>query len=75
MAYKAGEAEVLSGMTIRTPEDIEAAARCIEESSCCAVLLKGGHCLCTVDDLLYRNGATQWFAGRRTDNPNTHGTG
>ena len=69
------EAEVLSGMTIRTPEDIEAAARYIAESCRCAVLLKGGHGLNTADDLLYRNGAAQWFAGRRIDNPNSHGTG
>ena len=69
------EAEVLSGMEIRDAGDMERAARYIAGSCNCAVLLKGGHTLNSSDDLLYHNGALEWFHGRRIDNPNTHGTG
>ena len=37
------EAEILSGMTIRSAADMEAAARAISEQYGCAVLCKGGH--------------------------------
>lgn len=69
------EAEVLSGMDIRTPDDMVAAARAISEQYRCAVLCKGGHQLNDANDLLWRNGTAKWFNGRRIDNPNTHGTG
>ena len=41
----------------------------------CAVLLKGGHSINDANDLLYTDGTTMWFEGKRIDNPNTHGTG
>lgn len=41
----------------------------------CAVLLKGGHQLNDANDLLYCDGKSRWFYGKRIDNPNTHGTG
>ena len=69
------EAEILSGMEIRCPQDMEEAARAISETYRCAVLLKGGHDLNDANDLLYRDGTATWFRGRRIDNPNTHGTG
>ncbi len=69
------EAEVLSGMAIRSGEDMAAAARAIGERYQCAVLCKGGHKLNDANDLLYHDGSYQWFCGRRIDNPNTHGTG
>lgn len=69
------EAEVLSGMSIRTPDDMVAAARAISEQYHCAVLCKGGHQLNDANDLLWRDGAFKWFNGKRIDNPNTHGTG
>ena len=69
------EAEILSGMEIRCPQDMEEAARAISETYRCAVLLKGGHDLNDANDLLYKNGAATWFRGKRIDNPNTHGTG
>ena len=37
------EAEVLSGQTISTPQEMELAARAIGETYGCAVLCKGGH--------------------------------
>lgn len=69
------EAEVLSGMAIRTPDDMVAAARAISEQYHCAVLCKGGHQLNDANDLLRRDGTSKWFNGKRIDNPNTHGTG
>lgn len=69
------ETEVLSGMEIRTPEDMIAAASLISEQYHCAVLCKGGHRLNDANDLLYSDGRYQWFYGKRIDNPNTHGTG
>lgn len=69
------EAEILSGMTIRTKEDMESAAEKIAKENSCAVLLKGGHSLCDADDVLWNNGTAKWFSGKRIDNPNTHGTG
>ena len=52
-----------------------AAARKIGEAHGCAVLLKGGHSVQDANDLLYAHGRLTWFAGRRIENPNTHGTG
>ena len=69
------EAEVLSGMEVRTEKDMIKAAEKISENYHCAVLLKGGHQLNDANDLLYRNGSYRWFYGKRIDNPNTHGTG
>ncbi|MCD7993065.1 MAG: bifunctional hydroxymethylpyrimidine kinase/phosphomethylpyrimidine kinase [Clostridia bacterium] len=69
------EAEVLSGMEIHNPGDMEKAARAIGEGYGCAVLLKGGHQLNDANDLLYRDTKLKWFNGRRIGNPNTHGTG
>ena len=69
------EAEILSGMEIRSPEDMEKAARAISERFGCAVLCKGGHDLNDANDLLWSDGKKHWFRGERIANPNTHGTG
>ena len=69
------EAEVLSGLTIESKEDMLTAAKQIGDNYHCAVLLKGGHSINDANDLLYANGKFQWFEGKRIDNPNTHGTG
>ena len=69
------EAEVLSGLTISGPADMEKAAQAIGKAYGCAVLCKGGHDLNDANDLLWRDGTCKWFHGRRIDNPNTHGTG
>ncbi|MCI8320002.1 MAG: bifunctional hydroxymethylpyrimidine kinase/phosphomethylpyrimidine kinase [Dorea sp.] len=69
------EAQTLSGIAVKTPEDMVLAAEKISRSYHCAVLLKGGHQMNDANDLLYRGGSYQWFTGKRIDNPNTHGTG
>ena len=69
------EAEILSGIEIRSRNDIEEAAKHIGDAYGCAVLLKGGHNINDANDFLWSQGSGQWFEGRRIDNPNTHGTG
>ena len=69
------EAEILSGITIRSESDIKAAARRISDTYGCAVLLKGGHNINDANDFLYGDGIGTWFYGAHIDNPNTHGTG
>ena len=69
------EAEVLAGMEIKTADDMAKAAERIGRQYGCAVLCKGGHQLNDANDLLWQNGETNWFYGKRINNPNTHGTG
>lgn len=69
------EAQVLSGLSVYTKEDMMAAAKKIGNTYRCAVLLKGGHSINDANDLLYQDGEYRWFEGKRIDNPNTHGTG
>lgn len=69
------EAEVLTGMSIRTPEEMEQAARRIGERFDCAVLCKGGHQVNSANDYLWQKSGGCWFYGERIQNPNTHGTG
>ena len=69
------EAEILADMKIASQDDMIKAAQIIGEKYGCAVLCKGGHSLSDANDLLWNNGSTKWFNGRRIDNPNTHGTG
>lgn len=69
------EAEVLSGIKIRSDENMLSAAEIISRKYGCAVLCKGGHSINNASDLLFANGDYKWFRGERIDNPNTHGTG
>ncbi|MBR0521878.1 MAG: bifunctional hydroxymethylpyrimidine kinase/phosphomethylpyrimidine kinase [Firmicutes bacterium] len=69
------EAQVLSGMTIESKADMEAAALKISRLYGCPVLLKGGHSVNDANDLLCQGEDLTWIEGRRIDNPNTHGTG
>lgn len=81
------EAEVLSGRTIGSVKEMEAAAETILASGCEAVLLKGGHLespseMCqsniksgmVADLLLHRDGCRQWQSPR-IPTVHTHGTG
>ena len=69
------EAQVLTGITIESKEDMITAAKQIGKRFRCAVLLKGGHSINDANDLLYTNGELTWFEGKRIENTNTHGTG
>ncbi len=69
------EAEVLAGMSIQTPEEMEQAAQWIGEHFGCAVLCKGGHQVNSANDYLWQKDGGCWFYGKRIQNENTHGTG
>ncbi len=70
------EAEILSGITIKTKDDMLKAVKIIYEKIKTSVLIKGGHLEDeSSDDLLYMNEKFEWFSHARIDNPNTHGTG
>lgn len=69
------EAEVLSGRSIKTAEDMMKAGEAIGKKYHCSVLLKGGHRINDANDFLWKEGTGRWFNGKRIDNPNTHGTG
>lgn len=70
------EAEALSGLPIREPDDLAAAARQMLELGPAAVLVKGGHLAgeTVTDWLVWRDGAEALIAPR-ADSRNTHGTG
>lgn len=69
------EAEVLSGISIKSKEDMQKAAVIISKNFGGAVLIKGGHLADSADDLLFENDSFEWLSLPRIDNPNTHGTG
>lgn len=70
------EAEKLTGVSIRSVEDMRAAAQWLHQRTGAAVLLKGGHMEgeSLVDVLLDSAGYTE-FAARRIATRHTHGTG
>ena len=70
------EAEALSGLTIRTPDDLAAAARQLLELGPAAVLAKGGHLAgATVTDWLVWRGGAEAFVAPRSASRHTHGAG
>lgn len=69
------EAELLSGQSIGSQEDMERVAEELGKKYGCAVLLKGGHGLETADDFFWSSQESQWLYGKRIANRNTHGTG
>lgn len=70
------EAEILSGLTIHTAQDMERAATNILALGCRAVLVKGGHMdgMEITNILLDESGLTR-FTGKRINTRHTHGTG
>lgn len=70
------EAEALTGMTIRTPGDQEAAAQALLALGAGAVLVKGGHAAAgQVVDVLVTPELTKHFSAPRLETRSTHGTG
>jgi len=69
------EAEVLSGLTIDTIHDMEAAAKQIAKMGPKYVIVKGGHRREDAMDILYDGKETFYFPGERVNTNNTHGTG
>lgn len=71
------EAEVLSGLKIATPKDLEIVAKSLLDLGPRAVLIKGGHFehQHSPDYLVTKNGTHLWLDAERTESANTHGTG
>jgi hydroxymethylpyrimidine/phosphomethylpyrimidine kinase len=71
------EAEVLTGMVIRTRDDMARAAEALLAMGPGAVLVKGGHLddAAKVCDLLVTRQGHETFEADRIDTQNTHGTG
>lgn len=69
------EAEVLSGMTIRTISDMEAAAKRLGDLGRGAVLVKGGHRVEEAHDVLWDGRELHHYETEKIESENTHGTG
>ena len=69
------EAEALTGASIRTLDDMRAAARRIREMGARAVLVKGGHRDADATDVLFDGDQWREFPPPRIPTLHTHGTG
>jgi hydroxymethylpyrimidine/phosphomethylpyrimidine kinase len=69
------EAEALTGMTIRTLDDVRRAASSIFGMGARAVLIKGGHLESDATDVLFDGSAWRDFPAPRIATRHTHGTG
>ncbi len=69
------EAEVLTGMEIKSLEDMKKAAALIHEMGPAYVLIKGGHLEGDATDVLYDGINSSSLKSRRIYTKNTHGTG
>lgn len=69
------EAEVLTGKEIHSLADMEAVGREIAAMGAKAVLVKGGHRVEDVTDLLFDGTDVHYFKGQRVESTSTHGTG
>ena len=69
------EAEELTGLKIRTGEDIEKAARRMIEMGARAVVIKGGHLKGPAVDLFFDGKNARVLIAPRIRTKNTHGTG
>jgi hydroxymethylpyrimidine kinase/phosphomethylpyrimidine kinase len=70
------EAEELAGFPVRTPAQMEEAARAIHDQGPRQVLVKGGHLQeGPLIDVFFDGSAIFRLAGKREDGPGCHGTG
>ena len=70
-----GEAEQLTGRRVRTPEEMETAAKRLVKLGAQAALVKGGHLEGTLVDVLFDGSRTHAWERERIETSNTHGTG
>ena len=69
------EAERITGLSIRSGADMEAAARRIHAMGCGAVVVKGGHRAQSALDVLFDGETVRRYEEARIHTKNTHGTG
>ena len=69
------EAEVLTGLTITSLDDMRRAAELILGMGARSVVVKGGHLAGPATDLFYDGSQFKEFTAPRIDTVNTHGTG
>ncbi|WP_102693611.1 bifunctional hydroxymethylpyrimidine kinase/phosphomethylpyrimidine kinase [Rummeliibacillus pycnus] len=71
------EAEVISGMTIKTTADIDKAANIILDMGVACVVMKGGHLEGeeAIDTVYFKNGTSFSMQTKRIQTQQTHGTG
>lgn len=70
------EAQVLTGITVRTKDDMIKAARKLQSLGCPHVLITGGHLKGDgADDLFLTKGDVRWLPATKIPTVNTHGTG
>jgi hydroxymethylpyrimidine/phosphomethylpyrimidine kinase len=70
------EAEILSGESIQSRDEMILAAEKIAAMGAKSVLIKGGHRRGSdAEDLFYSSGAAVWFPAKRIETRHTHGTG
>lgn len=69
------EAQILSGINIKTENDMLNAAKEISDKYKVRVLLKGGHLTDDASDIFYDCACYRRYSIARINNPNTHGTG
>lgn len=69
------EAEILTGLQIHSPKDVEIAAERICNLGVHSVLIKGGHGVDSSDDFLLSPEGSVWFPSKRLSNREIHGTG
>ncbi len=71
----APEAARLTGLTVETPDDLEAAARRLQAQGPRGVLAKGGHLPGAPVDVLTDGTNAYHLPGKRLDAPHNHGSG
>lgn len=69
------EAEILTGTSVQSQEQMEEAARAIRSMGPSVVVVKGGHLDGTPVDLVLDDNTVHWLEAARVETPNTHGTG
>jgi len=69
------EAEILSGVRIKTPNDRLKAARAILKTGAASVLITGGHLSGRPEDFFYQGGRPVLLDAPRLPGENLHGTG
>lgn len=69
------EAEALTGLAVRTEDEMERAARRLQHMGASNVLIKGGHLPGEAVDLLLNGEKLHRFCSRRIATRHTHGTG